>query len=106
MERNDPEPASSSLVLDNRFVISRGKEMPQYLKQNPSLLTKVVDYLVVCVNDFADAHGLSYPNAHEYLSKYRGLAFLVDCYEAEHLLSLDEALDDIRQICRQNGGAI
>ena len=52
----------------NTYVISRDKEMPQYLKQNPSLLTKVVDYLVVCVNDFADAHGLSYPNAHEYLS--------------------------------------
>lgn len=29
--------------------------MPQYLKQDSSLLSKVVDYLVVCVNDFADA---------------------------------------------------
>ena len=94
------------VIWYNTCVISRGKEMPLYLKQNPSLLTKVVDYLVVCVNDFADAHGLSYPSAHEYLSKYRGLTFLIDCYEAEHLLSLDEALDDIRQICRQNGGTI
>lgn len=80
--------------------------MPQYLKENPSLLPKVIDYLVVCVNDFADAHRLSYPQAHDYLSTYRGLAFLIDCYEAEHLRSLDEALDDIRQVCRQNGGLI
>lgn len=80
--------------------------MPQYLKHEPSLLPKVVDYLVVCVNDFADAHDLAYPDAHAYLSKYKGLAFLIDCYEAEHLLSLDEALDDIRQVCRRNGGTI
>lgn len=32
--------------------------MPQYLKHEPSLLSKVADYLVVCVNDFADAHDL------------------------------------------------
>lgn len=80
--------------------------MPQYLKHEPSLLSKVVDYLVVCVNDFADAHGLAYPDAQAYLSKYKGLAFLIDCYEAEHLLSLDEALDDLLQVCRRNGGTV
>lgn len=80
--------------------------MPYYLKKEPSLLPKVVDYLVVCVNDFADAHGLAYPDAHAYLSKYKGLAFLIDCYEAEHQRSLDEAIDDILQVCRRNGGTI
>lgn len=80
--------------------------MPKYLKDDPSLLRKVADYLVVCVNDFADTHGLSRPEAYDYLHNYKGLSFLVDCYEVEHTLSLDDALSDLQTICRQNGGSI
>ena len=34
------------------------------------------------------------------------LDFLDECYAAEHLLSLDDAIDDILIITRRNGGTI
>lgn len=73
--------------------------MLQYLKHEPSLLSKVVDYLAVCVNDFADAHGLACPDAQAYLSKCGELAPLNDRYEAEHLLSFG----DIECVCFRRG---
>ena len=32
----------------------------------------------------------------------KGLEFLEDCYEAEHTLSLDDALDDLDAVCKGN----
>ena len=34
--------------------------------------------------------------------KDKGLDFLEECYDTEHTLSLDTALDDIDAICRRN----
>ena len=36
----------------------------------------MIDYMVVCVNDYADMHGLSFKDSFDYLSKYKGLDFL------------------------------
>ena len=62
----------------------------------------MINYMVVCVNDFADRHGLSRPGAFDYLQRNRGLAFLEECYDAEHTLSLNEALDDLEAICHRH----
>lgn len=62
----------------------------------------MIDYMVVCVNDYADTHSLSRSAAFDYLKKYKGLDFLEECYEAEHTLSLDEALSDLDAICKRN----
>ncbi|MEY8467302.1 DUF3791 domain-containing protein [Bacteroides caecimuris] len=34
---------------------------------------------------------------------YGGLAFLDECYEAEHLLSIEDAINNIAIICKNNG---
>ena len=65
---------------------------------------RIVDYMVVCVNDYADRHGLSRADSFDYLLRNKGLDFLEDCYEAEHTLSLDDALDDLDAICKRNEG--
>ena len=65
---------------------------------------RIVDYMVVCVNDYADRHGLSRTDSFDYLLRNKGLDFLEDCYEAEHTLSLDDALDDLDAICKRNEG--
>ncbi len=71
-----------------------------------SELTKnKIDYLVVCVNDFADAHGMSYVTAFDYLKAHKGLAFLPDHYDIEHTYSIEEAVADLAQVCARNGGA-
>ena len=62
----------------------------------------MIDYMVVCVNDYADRHGSSYVEAFDYLYNKKGLDFLEDCYEAEHTLSLDTALEDLEAVCNRN----
>jgi hypothetical protein len=37
---------------------------------------------------------------------YKGIDFLVDCYDAEHTLSLNDAVDDLTLVCKSNGGSI
>jgi len=62
----------------------------------------MLDYMVVCVNDYADRHGLTYVDSFDYLRRNQGLAFLQECYEAEHTLSLDDALEDLDAVCKRN----
>lgn len=62
----------------------------------------LIDYMVVCVNDYADRHGLAYVDSFDYLSRNKGLSFLADVYDAEHTLSLNDALDDLEAVCRRN----
>jgi hypothetical protein len=65
-----------------------------------------VQYYVMCVSAFSDKKGLSQKDAFNYLCDHKGIEFLVDCYEAEHTLSLDDAVDDLTLICKNNGGNI
>ena len=41
-----------------------------------------------------------------YLIRFNGIDFLTEHYEAEHLLSLDDAIQDLTQVCLNNGGGI
>ena len=63
-----------------------------------------IDYFVVCVNDFADAHGMSYVDAFDYLKAYNGLSFLSEHYDIEHTYSIEDAVADLAQVCARNGG--
>ena len=69
------------------------------------LIKNKIDYFVVCVNDFADKHGMSYVAAFDYLKAYKGIAFLSEHYDIEHTYSIDEAVADLAQVCARNGGA-
>ena len=39
-----------------------------------------------------------------YLKKYKGIDFLVEFYEIEHLQSIEDTLDDLILYCKKNGG--
>lgn len=65
-----------------------------------------VSYLIVCIRDFGTNHNLSPKEAYAYLNKYKGLQFLIDCYEAEHTLSIEDAVADMATVCKRNGGGI
>jgi len=69
------------------------------------LMKNKIDYFVVCVNDFADKHGMSYVAAFDYLKAHKGIAFLSEHYDIEHTYSIDEAVADLAQVCARNGGA-
>jgi len=42
---------------------------------------KIVDYIVVCVNEFADRFSINYKDAFNYLNKYKSIKFLLENYE-------------------------
>ena len=64
----------------------------------------IINYMVVCINEFASRFNLSSKEAFDYLNKYNGISFLMDNYEIEHTLSFDDAIDDMILICVKNGG--
>jgi hypothetical protein len=63
-----------------------------------------IQYYVLCVAAFANVKQISQRDAFTYLYGNKGIEFLVDCYDAEHTLSLDDAVDDLTRVCRNNGG--
>lgn len=69
-------------------------------------LLERLEYVVCCVGEFAMRHGLSNAQAYFYLNKFSGIDFLLECYAAEHTLSIEDAVDDIQAICLQHGGTI
>jgi len=68
--------------------------------------TKHLYYYVMCISAFAQGKNLSPKDAYNYLEEYKGIAFLEECYDAEHCLSLEDAVDDLTAVCKNNGGKI
>lgn len=65
-----------------------------------------IEYVVACVGAFAQRYHLTNPQAYSYLRRFTGIDFLLDCYAAEHTLSIDDAVDDLQILCKNNGGRI
>ncbi|MBO5194161.1 MAG: DUF3791 domain-containing protein [Bacteroidales bacterium] len=65
-----------------------------------------IAYYIACIGAFAERFSLSNAFAYNYLLKYKGLNFIYDCYDAEHTLSIDDAVEDMYRICQRNGGAL
>ena len=66
--------------------------------------SNAINYAVICISDFAERFSLTTKMSYQFLSKYGGIEFLLQHYEVEHMLSLDEAIDDLELVCRMNGG--
>lgn len=69
-------------------------------------LRKQIDYAVVCVNEFASRFNLTKKQAFNYMYNFKGIEFIKANYDIEHTLSLDDAVEDIAIICRNNGGMV
>ena len=67
-------------------------------------LKKKINYTVVCVNELSNKFHITAREAFHYLYDYRGIAFIKEHYDIEHTLSLDDAVEDLVLICRNNGG--
>ena len=64
----------------------------------------ILEYIVACISEFANRHGLAQNKAYQYLRKYKGIQFLLEFYDVEHTLSFDEAVDDLTNILFTKGG--
>ena len=67
---------------------------------------KEIYYIVMIISMFAKDVKYTIREAFLYLNKYGAMTFLTDNYEAEHLLSENEVLEDLKEICRKNGGSL
>lgn len=65
-----------------------------------------IPFLTLCIQAFGRRFGMSRQAAFRYLREHKGLAFLIEFYDVEHLQPLEETLDDLLAICRQNGGTL
>lgn len=65
----------------------------------------ILDFIIVCISEFANQHGMHMRDAYIYLSRNKGIGFLKEFYDVEHTLSVDDVMDDLAAVCRKNGGA-
>lgn len=75
-------------------------------KKEQKIDRKVIGYIVAAINEFATAYNMSIREAGNYLLRYKGIDFLAEHYEAEHLLSFDDSVQDLTRVCLNNGGGV
>ena len=68
--------------------------------------TSHINWIVASINEFARHRSINPRNAFRYLYDHGGISFMINHYEEEHLLSLDDTVDDLVRICAQNGGML
>lgn len=74
--------------------------------ENMDLTHNIIEYVNCCVGAFANRFKLSSADSYAYLRRFKGIDFLVDCYAAEHTLSIEDAVEDIAILCQKNGGRL
>ncbi len=61
-----------------------------------------IPYVNMCIRLFAQRFRLTLQGAADYLCKFKGIRFLDDYYPSEHLLPVEDALDDLVAVCKSN----
>ena len=61
-----------------------------------------IPYVNMCIRLFARRFQMTLQGAADYLCKFKGIRFLDDCYPSEHLLPVEDALDDLVAVCKSN----
>lgn len=65
-----------------------------------------IPYINLIIRTFAERFEMTRHAAYDYLLKYKGLAFLIEFYDVEHLQDIEETVDDLIIKCQQQGGAL
>ncbi len=65
-----------------------------------------IPFLTSAIQAFARRFSLTRQAAFHYLQAHKALAFLVEFYDVEHLQSMEDTIDDMILVCRQNGGTL
>ena len=76
------------------------------LQKTQTIDKNVIAYVVAAISEFAKTHHISVREANNYLIRFKGLDFLTEHYDAEHLFSFEDSVQDLTQVCLNNGGGI
>lgn len=63
-----------------------------------------IPFINLCIREFGSRFDMSRQTAYDYLLRYKGIGFLKEYYDVEHLQSIDETIDDLIVCCNNNGG--
>lgn len=63
-----------------------------------------IPFINACIRATAKRAALSTRNAYLYLKHFQGLDYLIEFYDTLHLQSIDDAVDELLIVCRNNGG--
>ena len=66
----------------------------------------IIAFIVMCVNEYAKRLEKNSKDTYLYLREYKGIEFLIENYEAEHTVGIDDVMEDLDQVCANNGGVI
>lgn len=58
-----------------------------------------IEYIVICISEFAKRHKLTMQQSFNYLKRCKGIEFLNNGYEVEHLFSIEDAIDYLTLYC-------
>lgn len=65
-----------------------------------------LEFLVALIAEFAAHLGISQDVAYNYIREYRGLEYYFKHYNILHTLSFEENVEDLLQVCANNGGLL
>jgi len=65
-----------------------------------------IEYIVICISEFAKKPKLTLPESFNYLRSWKGIDFLDKGYEVGHLFSIEDAVDDLTAYCKRQGGEL
>ena len=55
------------------------------------------------IRKFAEHYAMTWQQSYLYIKRYNGIAFLDECYDAEHTLSFDDTVEDVTRVCQVHG---
>ncbi|MBQ9417853.1 MAG: DUF3791 domain-containing protein [Bacteroidales bacterium] len=65
-----------------------------------------IPFLTAAIRAFGQRFAMSLQDSFHYLHEHKGLAFLIEFYDVEHLQSMEETVDDLLVICQKHGGTL
>ena len=65
-----------------------------------------IPFTNACIRGFSKQFGLPTKSAYLYLKHFKGIDFLIEFYETLHLQSIDDTVDDLIAVCKNNGGGL
>lgn len=74
------------------------------LQSKKNIMEFKPSYFIMTIRKFAEHYSMTSKQAYQYLKRFAGIAFLDDCFEAEHTLSFEDAIEDLTRVCQNHGG--
>lgn len=58
------------------------------------------------IRTFGERFNLTVQQSFRYLYNFKGIRFLLEYYDVEHTLSIEDTVDDLIKVCQKNGGEL